>query len=702
MFSPVSYACVCAKALYHTGTAWLKLFFIFWWVMGFVDTCAIHFAFVALSNYARESVRMCGGHIMSRLNKKSCAGGNDMDVGDLYRRELLASKKRLDDWHTASVNRARLYMSYWSAINPVVVKIMQSFAGDFVHLGMDMDMFTKCVPIVESDVDMRTIDALHDEGVTFGADAMQIENMHAGMASIVIRGKYKTRDVAVKILRTNILSRIETGIREMKMLTDLVLPCLLSKCQTQYFNRIADTVYRDLIDQTELVRELENGRRLYGLVEATGMEFAHVPYCFSSITHAVPTALVMEWNDGCFIDDVDPRDALKYAENLIVFGASSVLFGLVHADMHPGNIQFMKGGHFAICDFGIMHRSTPEFQCRIAESVDLMYPVVFPEHFPEISKYSVEEDACAIAEICLRMGIFEGPDKSAVLPLECTEPLKQEIIGMYEDLRNTAVGTSASSNVHDNSGEIAMTILGAPHHLAELLHSSQMREHHITLNNEFVHMQTCVAMARGIALLLFTSAISSTPASTLAGGERDKKREDGEDGEDGGEETSVGAQFHAFIAGVFGDSETMATMLSATHAVDGMRDHEEVGDASFFDSTDFLHGDRQSSNREDALVADAIAMAHKLRAVNVRRDRAKNHAPGRRINHGVGYDAGQGQPVNWRSLTSVMTNGVFDVENMKNVMDADDISELEAKFLTTMCAISIDARLHVWLESRAT
>lgn len=685
MFALFSYMHDCVRAMCWNVLVWMKIVHIFLWTMGFANTCALHFAAVTLFNYARMSTRMTFVYITSRLNVYNSADDAHFDICSAHERELTLSKKCLDDWCTASINRARVYMSYWSATNPIVVKVMQSFAGDFVHLGMDMDMFTKHVPITDYDVDRQAIDALRDAGVSFDTDALKISNMFAGMASIVIRGRYKDRDVAVKMLRTDILTRIETGIKEMKMLTDLVFPHFFSTAQVHHFDRIADTVYQDLVGQTTLTDELNNGRLLYELVKATGMEFAHIPQCFPEVTRAVPTALVMEWNHGCFIDHVEPSDALKYAENLIVFGAASVLFGLVHADMHTGNIQFMGDGHFAVCDFGIMHRSTPDFQRRLAGSIERLYPVIFPERCHKGKTYSIEEDAETIAELCLDVGIFENADKSVVLPPMCADALKREIINMYKDLRNTAVNTS---DVHDMSGEIAMSILGAPHHLADILHSPSMSEYCVTLNDEFIHLQTCVAMARGIALLLFTSAMSFVSAPTDVDDSVSNHR---------GlcatepESVSIGAQFHTFIADVFGTPETMATMMSATYAAESVREEMLGNDIACLETVNTcLETVNACSNERAPANVAIIDMIRQLRTINLHSMRRRTGRP---------QHPSVQERIDWRALTSVM-DGNLDVENMKTIIRTEDISHLEKNILTAMCALSTNARLQVWLATQ--
>jgi aarF domain-containing kinase len=127
--------------------------------------------------------------------------------------------------------------------------------------------------------------------------------------------------------------------------------------------RAVDEVERHLAQETDYRREadaLEEFARL--LAEDAGFR---VPRVFRD--HSTGRVLTMELLDGRHVSELlaegpsqEERDRLATLL-LDLFCRQTLVFGLLHADPHPGNFLFLPDGRVGLLDFGCVKRFDPKF-----------------------------------------------------------------------------------------------------------------------------------------------------------------------------------------------------------------------------------------------------------------------------------------------------------------------------------------------------
>lgn len=175
------------------------------------------------------------------------------------------------------------------------------------------------------------------------------------IASASVASVYRARlpdgtEVAVKVLRPGITRIVEADLRLFRRIAGLVEK--LPGARFLPLVSMVDEVGGCLRRQLDLQVEASANRRLHrtlaaerGIVVPTLID----RYCGSSI-------LTMEFVEGVVPDSL-PGGRLSETELLAILRALyRMIFvdGLVHCDMHPGNLRILPDGRVALLDFGFM------------------------------------------------------------------------------------------------------------------------------------------------------------------------------------------------------------------------------------------------------------------------------------------------------------------------------------------------------------
>jgi ubiquinone biosynthesis protein len=172
-------------------------------------------------------------------------------------------------------------------------------------------------------------------------------------------GVHATKDVAVKVLRPNMLSVIESDLallRDIAYWTDR----LWADGKRLKPREVVAEFDKYLHDELDLMREAANGSQLRRNFE--GLDLLLVPEMYWDFSAS--NVLVMERMVGVPISQVEVLRAAgvnipKLAqEGVEIFFTQVFRDGFFHADMHPGNIQVSLAqetfGRYIALDFGIV------------------------------------------------------------------------------------------------------------------------------------------------------------------------------------------------------------------------------------------------------------------------------------------------------------------------------------------------------------
>jgi predicted unusual protein kinase regulating ubiquinone biosynthesis (AarF/ABC1/UbiB family) len=186
-------------------------------------------------------------------------------------------------------------------------------------------------------------------------------------------------DVAVKIKKKECDESIHTFVKNVRFLANM---CRYAR------------VRRDIVDwlleyTTWIEMEIDFSR-----------EAEYMTYMRRMKTVIVPEPLLVTSNTLVMthINSKSPIDPSITHKNDIAnqiftsFIEQVVVFGMYHADLHPGNVGVCDNGSIVIFDFASVRRFPPE--------------VV--DYLPELVFATIECDARTMAELLLKMGFFEG------------------------------------------------------------------------------------------------------------------------------------------------------------------------------------------------------------------------------------------------------------------------------------------------------
>jgi len=160
------------------------------------------------------------------------------------------------------------------------------------------------------------------------------------------------REVVLKIRRPGTVRRLEADLTLLLELAALFERFGLSFPVRPWIRQFADSIRA----QADLGREAENYRVLRD--DLAGISGLRIPAVLSDLT--TPSVLTLEYLDQLHHID-ETQLSLEERRRALRVGLSALyrmLFvtGFVHADLHPGNVFFRRGGECVLLDAGVVAR----------------------------------------------------------------------------------------------------------------------------------------------------------------------------------------------------------------------------------------------------------------------------------------------------------------------------------------------------------
>ncbi|MEZ5644411.1 MAG: ubiquinone biosynthesis regulatory protein kinase UbiB [Burkholderiaceae bacterium] len=252
------------------------------------------------------------------------------------------------------------------------------------------------VPPFASDVAVRTIERAF--GKPLDAVFSHFDREPVASASIAqvhfatLRdGRHGGREVAVKVLRPNMLSVIEKDLSLMRMMAGWVEK-LSSDGKRLKPREVVAEFDKYLHDELDLLREAANAAQLRR--NMTGLDLVLIPEMFWDYCHT--DVMVMERMHGVPINRVDELrrrgvDIPRLArDGVTIFFTQVFRDGFFHADMHPGNIQVsvdpVTFGRYISLDFGIVGTLTEYDKEYLAQN----FTAFFRRDYKRVAELHVE------------------------------------------------------------------------------------------------------------------------------------------------------------------------------------------------------------------------------------------------------------------------------------------------------------------------
>jgi ubiquinone biosynthesis protein len=234
------------------------------------------------------------------------------------------------------------------------------------------------------------------------------------------------RDVAVKVLRPNMLSVIEDDIALMRTLAQWVEK-LSADGKRLKPREVVSEFDNYLHDELDLVREAANAAQLRRNMQGLNLVMLpemHWDYCTQTVIvmermHGVPISQIQRLRDA----GVDIPKLAR--DGVTIFFTQVFRDGFFHADMHPGNIQVSLApetfGRYIALDFGIVGTLTEFDKNYLAQN----FIAFFRRDYKRVAELHVES-GWVPAET--RVDELEGAIRAVCEP-QFDRPLKDISLG---------------------------------------------------------------------------------------------------------------------------------------------------------------------------------------------------------------------------------------------------------------------------------
>ncbi|XVX20220.1 AarF/UbiB family protein [Actinomycetota bacterium] len=178
------------------------------------------------------------------------------------------------------------------------------------------------------------------------------EVLGAGSVAVVCRGELDGQPVAVKMLRPHVRHELRQDLRLLRALARLA--ARTSSMSTVPVDEVVSQVVAGLQDQLDLRKEADNLRSLAALASPWGV---HVPEPIAGASSAdiLVTALVPGLERASWATAESQPRSLAAHQVMDYFFSSLFSHGVLHADMHPGNL-YLTGSGPVLLDGGLVYR----------------------------------------------------------------------------------------------------------------------------------------------------------------------------------------------------------------------------------------------------------------------------------------------------------------------------------------------------------
>lgn len=239
--------------------------------------------------------------------------------------------------------------------NILCVKVFQAIAlnNNLIDAAMNTELltFTDSVPYSDEDIDFQLLKNICRD---YNLCINLTKPVNSGMISLVFIAKMSDdRSVILKMKRRNIEEKLYSACEQFRFLNWLF--SLAPMYRNMNLNSTIENILSASILQLNFNREIENTEDMREACKH--LEYVKIPEIYKDVTQQYPNVIMMEYIDGKDISLIDPADYEIYAKQVLKYGfVSAFMGGIAHADLHAGNVLFLKDYKIAPIDFGLVLR----------------------------------------------------------------------------------------------------------------------------------------------------------------------------------------------------------------------------------------------------------------------------------------------------------------------------------------------------------
>lgn len=251
-----------------------------------------------------------------------------------------------------------------SQINILFAKMLQwdifkSISTSNDELQIFFTHFNSNVPYTTNDIDYETLDSI----TNYAQNTQQVlmfENnsapINSGTVALIYKASLNGKPVIIKMLRKNIHTNIKNGIHNIITLVKFYnfICSFFYQTNPSVLNTIKTNTSL-LLEQTNLQQEIRNNE----LFQINVQRYSNiiVPRVYTEFSDINNNVIIMDFIEGGTLADAKKKDIDGFeqiAKKLRQFIIESyLLYKVVHADLHTGNI-ICKDDKIALIDFGLV------------------------------------------------------------------------------------------------------------------------------------------------------------------------------------------------------------------------------------------------------------------------------------------------------------------------------------------------------------
>jgi predicted unusual protein kinase regulating ubiquinone biosynthesis (AarF/ABC1/UbiB family) len=301
--------------------------------------------------------------------------------------------------------------------NMLFVKFMQWFASNDMSNEVKtlIRSFADNVPYNNDDIEYEQITELiqiaKKQNKILTINTVPI---NAGTIAIVYEGILDGEPVILKQMRKNVKEQLRSSVELMKFMAEVSV--YIPYLKLFKMNEVIKYNEETLMKQIDFKIEIENGKAFGKAFEDNNDVI--IPKIYDNITEYYPNFILMEKIIGIKAQEVSDEDVENYCtsyNNVLI--QSLIKRGIVHADLHIGNIFFMESYKVGLIDFG----NVLFIEDVLMKKISLFYKFLFNRQIKKLCKFFIDHTL-----------IYNNPHNDSKLSEEKREILTQKILKAFE------------------------------------------------------------------------------------------------------------------------------------------------------------------------------------------------------------------------------------------------------------------------------
>jgi predicted unusual protein kinase regulating ubiquinone biosynthesis (AarF/ABC1/UbiB family) len=279
------------------------------------------------------------------------------------------------------------------SLGPTFIKIGQFMSTRKDIFGKD---FTDELKELQDNVDPFDFKELKEELEPFQSKFLFINDIPLASASIgqvhravLLNGK----EVVIKARRPGIIENIKNDFELVLSLLEAAKYIIPSR-RLQEINILFEEYYKLLIEEIDFNKERNNMKQFQ--IMFNDIPWIKIPHVYDEISNQ--NIITMEYVPAVKLDNTKVMNTLNFNKKLIAdklmeaFIIQIIDYGIVHIDLHYGNIAITKNGKIVFYDYGMILKLDP----KIKDNFNSLLLAVYEKDVNEICNIAIELDLIVI------------------------------------------------------------------------------------------------------------------------------------------------------------------------------------------------------------------------------------------------------------------------------------------------------------------